>query len=110
MKFEDLTNEQLEKVKACNTLEEEMAFFKENNIELPDNLLDEVAGGQSLLPTLLGADQAPSKICPKENGRNEGKHRWSSTLKTRMIHSKEFPYHWSETEYKCIYCGVTYWG
>ena len=45
MKFEDLTNEQIEKAKACKTTEELMKFFMENHISLPDEYLENVSGG-----------------------------------------------------------------
>ena len=43
--FEKLTDEQKEKAKECKTLEELMDFFGKEGIELPDELLDSVAGG-----------------------------------------------------------------
>lgn len=45
MKFEDLTNEQIEKAKECTTREEKLAFIKEYSIEVPDDMLDGIAGG-----------------------------------------------------------------
>ena len=44
MKFEELTPEQIEKAKKCETREERMAFIKENGIELTDEQLESVAG------------------------------------------------------------------
>ena len=38
MKFEDLTNEQIEKAKACTTGEEKLAFIKELSINLDKNV------------------------------------------------------------------------
>ena len=43
--FEKLTDEQKEKAKECKTLEELMDFFGKEGLELPDELLDSVAGG-----------------------------------------------------------------
>lgn len=45
IKAKELTDEQKEKMKACKTMEELLAFAKEENIELPDELLEAVSGG-----------------------------------------------------------------
>ena len=42
--FESMTDEQKEKVKSCKTKDELVGFLNEN-IELPEELLKEVAGG-----------------------------------------------------------------
>lgn len=42
-----LTDEQKEKAKACKTPEELTGLLGELGVELPDKLLDPVAGGQS---------------------------------------------------------------
>ncbi len=41
-----LTDEQKEKAKACKTAKELVDFLAEAGVELPDELLDEVAGGK----------------------------------------------------------------
>ena len=43
--FANLTDEQKEKAKECKTLDELMDFAGKEGIELPDELLDGVAGG-----------------------------------------------------------------
>ena len=43
--YESLTEEQKEKVKACQTPEELIALAGKEGIELPDEVLDAVAGG-----------------------------------------------------------------
>ena len=43
-----LTEEQKEKVMACKTVEELSAILAESRIELPDEVLDAVAGGYDL--------------------------------------------------------------
>ncbi len=43
--YDSLTDEQKEKAKACKTPEELMAFAGEEDIELPEELLETVAGG-----------------------------------------------------------------
>ena len=45
MNFEDLTDEQKAKAKACNTPEELLALAKEEGYELGDEELDSVSGG-----------------------------------------------------------------
>ena len=44
--YEKLNDEQKEKAKACETMEELMELVGEWGIELPDDLADSVAGGQ----------------------------------------------------------------
>ena len=43
--FNKLNDEQKEKAKECKTLDELMAFAGKEGIELPDEMLDNVAGG-----------------------------------------------------------------
>ena len=43
--YNNLTDEQKEKAKACKTYEEIMNFAGEEGIELPDDLVDSVSGG-----------------------------------------------------------------
>ena len=43
--YESLTDEQKEKAKACKTMDELMAFMDQEGLELPDEMLDAVAGG-----------------------------------------------------------------
>ena len=43
--YDSLTDEQKEKVKNCKTEEEFTAFGEEEDIELPEELLENVAGG-----------------------------------------------------------------
>lgn len=45
MDFENLTDEQLEKAKACGSVEELIALAKEEDVELSDEELEGVAGG-----------------------------------------------------------------
>lgn len=46
--YEKMTDEQKEKAKACKTPDELMAFAGREGIELPDDLLENVAGGSWL--------------------------------------------------------------
>ena len=43
--YENLTDEQKEKAKACKTMDELVALAGEWGIELPDEVVDAVAGG-----------------------------------------------------------------
>ena len=43
--WDSLTDEQKKKAKACNTMEELMGLAGREGIELPDEALDQVAGG-----------------------------------------------------------------
>ena len=45
--YENMTDEQKEKAKACETSEELMEYVGKEGIELPDDLVDAVAGGCS---------------------------------------------------------------
>jgi len=47
--WENLTNEQKEKAKACNTVDELTRFAAQEGIELTDELLETVSGGGSTL-------------------------------------------------------------
>ena len=46
--YNNVTDEQKEKVKACKTNEELMDFAGKEGIELPDDLVEAVAGGDAL--------------------------------------------------------------
>ncbi len=43
--YDSLTEKQKEKANACKTMEELLAFAREENINLPDELLEAVSGG-----------------------------------------------------------------
>ena len=45
--LEDLTPEQIEKGKACRTPEELLALAKEEGVELTDDQLDQISGGNA---------------------------------------------------------------
>ena len=44
--YENLTDEQKERAKACKTMEELMAFAGKEGLELPDEMIDAVAAGR----------------------------------------------------------------
>lgn len=98
MEFKDLTNEQIEKAKACTTWEEKLAFIQEFNIEVPDDLLDEVSGG---------ARTFAKNTCPAAGNRNNGNHRWHKTGKQRP--GAIFGNVWKDDEVQCEYCGKLDW-
>lgn len=56
MKLENLTPEQLEKAKACKTPQEILDLVKEEGLELTEDELDTVAGGEGFWT---------GKNCPK---------------------------------------------
>ena len=98
MKFEDLTNEQIEKAKECTTREEKLAFIKEYSIEVPDDMPDGIAGGYED----GGPGQYPT--CPK--GKSPYfTHKWEKNGKTRP--GTIFGDVWPDHEYRCTYCGET---
>ena len=49
MDLKDLTPEQMEKAKACKTIEELSAFAKAEGLELSEEQLEGIAGGHSSL-------------------------------------------------------------
>ena len=48
--YENLTDEQKEKAKACKSADELMKLAGEWGIELPDELVDQIAGGYIKFP------------------------------------------------------------
>ena len=58
MRIENMTPEQIEQAKKCETPEERLAFVKENGIELTDEQLDAMSGGELW-------SEAPEGGCPK---------------------------------------------
>ena len=67
--LEKLTDEQIEQAKTCKTMDEFMVLAGEWGIELPDELMDAVAGGESSeIPSV--AELARSQM---ERSRAEGK-------------------------------------
>ena len=57
MNYEDLTPEQQEKVRGCETLEDVLAFAKSELIELDDEQIESIAGGWG--------DSGDKRACPK---------------------------------------------
>ncbi len=94
MEFENLTNEQIEKAKACTTPEEKLAFLKEYSIEIPDDMLDDVGGGA------IGG--AARNRCPQG-----GKNRWAPTGRQRP--GSIFGDYWKDNEKRCEKCGALDW-
>ncbi len=48
MRIEELSSEQVERAKGCETDEERKAFIAENGIDLTDEQLEDIAGGEYL--------------------------------------------------------------
>ncbi len=102
MRFDELTNEQLEKAKACKTEEERQAFIKEYGIEIDDDMLDDVSGGGN--PCW---DKAPNPYrkkneCPKRDNGKPHVYEKTGRKEKRYLF---FTYH----EHRCRYCGKTKW-
>lgn len=102
MKFEDLTNEQIEKAKACTTEEERIAFLKEYSIEIPDDMLDEISGGAKRYHKSQTCTE-----CPAAGERTNGHHKWRKTGQQRP--GNYFGNVWKDDEYRCDYCGALKW-
>ena len=62
--FDQLTDEQKAKAKECKTAEELMDFFGKEGLELPDELLDNVAGGFTPLHRYLSEYKPPRAVDP----------------------------------------------
>ena len=92
MRFEELTPEQIEQAKKCETPEERAAFMEENGIELSDEQLENIAGGET------------GGGCSGLGGRD---HDWVDTGETRP--NKLWGNNPPDRKYRCKKCGVTVW-
>ena len=63
--FEKLTDEQKEKAKECKTMEELMNFAGKEGLELPDELLEGVAGGAHYFSVDLSKYLSKSSSAPQ---------------------------------------------
>ena len=88
MRFDELSPEQAEQAKKCETREERLAFIRENGIELNDEQLEAVSGG---------GDEEP-KIHT---------HMWVRTGRTRP--GAIWGDIWPDEEVRCDVCGITEW-
>ena len=61
--YDSLTDEQKEKAKACKSSDELMKLAGEWGIELPDEVLDAVAGGVGILGRIDPCDDECDKGC-----------------------------------------------
>ena len=61
--YDSLTDEQKEKTMNCKTQEELMAFVGEEDIELPEELLGNVAGGLDWFEWFFGENGFPWERC-----------------------------------------------
>ena len=76
MRFDELSPEQAEQAKKCETREERLAFIRENGIELNDEQLEAVSGGGDEEPkihTHVGSDgqDAPGRDLGGTFGRTK---------------------------------------
>ena len=63
MDIKDLSPEQLEKAKACKTVEEIVALAKEEGVELTDEQLEAVSGGETTWDILFDDDCKNYEVC-----------------------------------------------
>ncbi len=84
MRIEDMTSEQIEKAKECETTEQRLAFIKEIGLELSDEQLDTIAGGGAI-GCFFGFHDL------EKTGAETGP--WNGRLK----------------EFRCKDCGETFW-
>ena len=75
LNYEDLTPEQIAKVKTCNTAEELLALAKSEGYELSDEELELVAGGKWGEGEAQNKPQIPDK-CPYCGSSNVLVHRY----------------------------------
>lgn len=66
MDFESLTPEQIEKAKACKTIEELLALAKEEGVELSEEQIEALSGGVSGwgVPETCPNDVSPAPWIP----------------------------------------------
>ena len=93
MRYEDLTQEQLERARECKTDEERKAFIEEVGTELSDEQLEGVSGGSIFEPE-----------CPRAP---KGRHVLVHTGRTRP--GKIWGDDWPDYEFRCTVCGYTEW-
>lgn len=98
MKFEELATNQLEEAKNCKSYDERMAFLKKYSIELSDDQLDEISGGDT---DEWENDSKPVKCLHGEN------HRYVKTGKTRP--GVIFGNFWPDYEMRCVNCSHIVW-
>ena len=99
MKIEELTQKQIDRAKSLATNEERVAYLKECGVELEDDSLTAVAGGR-------GDRRDESDDC-KKNPSGSAFHKWKKTGRKK---SGRWIGIVDDVEYKCEYCGKTYWG
>ena len=85
MNFEDLSPELQAKVEACTTPEELMKLAKAEGLEIPDEQLQEIAGGS------WGGSETPAK-CPQCGSANIN---ISIEGRTRVFICRECKHKWS---------------
>ena len=99
MRIDELTPELLEKAKKCESYEEKMAFISENEIELSDEQMEALSGGNKLKNHVKKTRKGN---CPKcKSGMLE------RTGRTKP--GKIFGDLWPDQERKCTCCGFTDW-
>ena len=61
--YDNLTDEQKEKAKACKTMDELMTLAGEWGVELPDEVLDAVAGGFGIVWEDVTLEELKEEYC-----------------------------------------------
>ncbi|GEM_PF-528644 len=98
--IKDLPPELQEKAKACKNYDEMIKLAQEDNIELPDEVLDMVSGGMFICDNIFAEQAAPKgMVCPKCKS-TKVKLKPSDTVSKAS--SSFIPYE----KYKCESCGT----
>ncbi len=86
--IKDLSPELQAKARACKTLDELLVLADENDIAIPDEAVEAVAGG--------GLKANPKEVCPKGNGKQ------SHDLVYKGVHTEYYVY-------DCRMCGERFY-
>jgi hypothetical protein len=104
MRIEELTAEQIERAKKCETAEERMAFIQESGIELTDEQMEAFSGGVANFP--WRKTMYSSKECPKApEGVEVHNYQWTGRTRPGKVWGDV----WPDYEQRCTYCGNEVW-
>ena len=102
MKFEEMTQEQIDQAKACRTKEEIRAFIQDNHIDLSPEQMEQITGGYGDRET-NSCGRKP-RVC---DNSPDGDHHWEYTGETRP--GTVFRSLWPDYKHKCKYCHTEEW-
>jgi len=74
--YDSLTDEQKEKAKACNTVDDFTKFAAQEGIELPDELLESVSGGAEIAQTIYSMEKKEPKTTPYQVTKKSSLFGW----------------------------------